>query len=171
MFFNAEVSPRVSETQKREKHILCWDSKGVRYVDFLTQHCTMNSKNYLILLKGPVKTDIRNKRKRAQTSVSVLLDNANPHMAAHTMDTIQKLKWNVSPHPPCSLDLAPSDYHLFSPLKEHLGSKRFHNNEDEIQDVQEWLQWQPKDFSLSGICKLSDHWHKCIRYQGDYVEK
>jgi len=86
------------------------------------------------------------------------------------MDTIQKLKWNVLPHPPHSLDLAPSDYHLFGPLKEHLDGKRFRNNEEVIQDVQEWLHWQPKDFFLSSICKLPDHWRKCIAKQGDYVE-
>jgi hypothetical protein len=67
------------------------------------------------------------------------------------MDTIQKLKWNVLPHPP---------------LKEHLGGKRFCNNEEVIQDVQEWLHWQPKDFFLSGIRKLPDHWRKCITNQG-----
>jgi hypothetical protein len=41
------------------------------------------------------------------------------------MDTIQNLKWNVLPHPPYSPDLAPSDYHLFGPPKEHLGGKGF----------------------------------------------
>jgi len=87
------------------------------------------------------------------------------------MDTIQKLKWNVLPHPPYSPDLAPSDYHLFSPLKEHLGGKRFCKSEEVIHDVQEWLHWQPKDFFLSGICKLLDRWRKYIINQGDYVEK
>jgi len=87
------------------------------------------------------------------------------------MDTIQKLKWYILPHPPYSLDLAPSDYHLFGSLKEHMGKKRFHNNEEVIQDVQEWLHWQPKGFFLSGIRKLPDHWRKCITNQGDYVEK
>jgi hypothetical protein len=86
------------------------------------------------------------------------------------MDTIQKLKWNVLPHPPYSLDLAPLDYHLISPLKEHLGGKRF-CNEEVIQDIQEWLHWQPKDFFLSSICKLLDCWHKCIANQGNYVGK
>jgi hypothetical protein len=60
------------------------------------------------------------------------------------MDTIQKLKWNILLHPPYSLDLAPSDYHLFGALKEHLGGKRFHNSEEVIQDVQEWLHWATK---------------------------
>jgi len=148
-----------------------WDSKGVLYVDFLTEHCTINTEYYLALVEGPVKTAIRNKRKRAQTSVSFLQDNARPHLAARTMDTIQKLKWNILPHPPYSPDLASSNYHLFSPLKEHLGGKRFRNNEEVIQDVQEWLHWQPKEFFLSSSHKLTDHWRKCITNQGYYVEK
>jgi len=49
--------------------------------------------------------------------------------------------------------------------------KRFRNTEEVIQDDQEWLHWQPKDFFLSGIRKLPDRWHKCITNQGDYVEK
>jgi histone-lysine N-methyltransferase SETMAR len=76
------------------------------------------------------------------------------------MDTTQKLKWNVLPHPQCSPDLAPSDYHLFSPLKEHLAGKSFRNNEEVIQVVREWLHWQPKVFFLSGIRKLPDRWCK-----------
>jgi len=52
-----------------------------------------------------------------------------------------------------------------------VGVKRFRNNEEVIQNVQEWLHWQPKDFFLSGIRKFLDHWRKCITNQGDYVEK
>jgi len=87
------------------------------------------------------------------------------------MDTIQKVKWYVLPHPSYSLDLAPTDYHLFGPLKEHLGGKSFRSNVEGVQVVQEWLQWQPRDFFLCGICKLPDRWRKCIANQGDYVEK
>jgi len=54
-----------------------------------------------------LERNMRNKRKRAQTSVSFLQDNARPHVASRTMDTIQKLKWNFLPHPPYSPDLAP----------------------------------------------------------------
>jgi hypothetical protein len=49
-------------------------------------------------------------------------------MAAHTMDTIQKLKWNILPH----LELAPSDYQIFGPLKKHVGGKKFCHNEEVI---------------------------------------
>jgi len=116
-----------------------WDPKGVFQLDFLTQLRTINSEYYSALLEGPVKTVIRNKRKRTQTSVSFIQDNARPHVATRTMDTIQKLKWNFLPQTPYSPDIAPSDYHLFGSLKEHLGGKRFRNNEEVIQDVQAWL--------------------------------
>ena len=167
-----------------------WDSRGVLYVDFLTERRTISAEYYSAFLEGPVKKPVRKKR-RAQSSVSFLQDNARPHVAARTMGTIQKLKWNVLPHPPYSPDLAPShppyspdlapshppfsphlapsDYHLFGPLKEHLGG-RF-RNEEEIQDVQQWLHGQPKDIFLNGIRKLPDRWRKCIANQGDYVEK
>jgi hypothetical protein len=49
-----------------------WDSKGVLYVDFLTECRTVNAEYYSALLEGPVKTVIRKKIKRAQTSVSFL---------------------------------------------------------------------------------------------------
>ena len=148
-----------------------WDSKGVLYVDFLTERRTINAEYYSALLEGPVKKAIRNKRRRVQSLVSFLQDNTCLHVAARTMGTIQKLKWNILPHPPYSLDLASSDYHLFGPLKEHLGRKGFRNNEEVLQDVQEWLHGQPKVFFLNGIRKLPDRWCKCIANQGDYVEK
>jgi len=40
-----------------------WESKGVLYVDFLTEHHTINAEYYSALLEGPVKTAIRNKTK------------------------------------------------------------------------------------------------------------
>jgi hypothetical protein len=92
------------------------------------------------IIKEPLSVlerNIRNKRKRAQTSVSFLQNNVRPHVAARTMETIQKLKWNFLPHPPYSPDFAPSDYHFFGPLQEHLGGKRFRINEEEVQNVQE----------------------------------
>ncbi|UYV70886.1 K02A2.6-like [Cordylochernes scorpioides] len=40
-------------------------------------------------------------------------DNARPHVANLTIETINKLNCKVIIHPPYSSDLAPSDYHLF----------------------------------------------------------
>jgi hypothetical protein len=54
------------------------------------------------------------------------------------MTTLLKLKWDVLPQPPYSPDLAPSDYHLFGPMKGVIGDKRFRNNDEVIAAVQSY---------------------------------
>ena len=72
--------------------------------------------------------------------------------------------------PPYSPDLAPSDFHLFGPMKEHLRGQKF--ADDEVMEaVQSWLKATPKSFFLEGIRKLVDRWIKCVAKQGDYVKK
>jgi hypothetical protein len=82
------------------------------------------------------------------------------------MATLLKLKWDVVPHPPYSPDLAPSDYHLFGPVKRVLGGKRFRNNDEVIAAVQSWIYEQPKTFFETGIKKLPERWHKCMEVNG-----
>jgi len=91
-------------------------------------------------------------------------------MAAHTTDTLRALKFEVLKHPPHSPDLAPSDFHLFGPMKEHLRGQKF-ADDMVMEAVQSWLKAMPKSFFLEGICKLVDRWTKCVAKQGDYVEK
>jgi hypothetical protein len=47
-------------------------------------------------------------------------DNAHQYSAAHTAETLQKLKSDTMDHPLYSPDFALSDYNLFGPLKEAL---------------------------------------------------
>jgi len=43
-------------------------------------------------------------------------DNARPHTSAAKTDAIAPFGFTVLPHPAYSLDIAPSDFHLFSKL-------------------------------------------------------
>jgi histone-lysine N-methyltransferase SETMAR len=45
-----------------------------------------------------------------------------------TQEAITKRGWTVLPHPPYSPDLAPSDFHLFSALKDTIHGKRFESD-------------------------------------------
>jgi len=45
--------------------------------------------------------------------IILLHDNARPHVATPVKTYLETLKWEVLPHPPYSLDIAPSDFHLF----------------------------------------------------------
>jgi hypothetical protein len=51
-------------------------------------------------------------------------DSAHPYFAAATKQTNRNLKFEILPHPPYSLDLAPCDFQAFGPLKEALGDRR-----------------------------------------------
>jgi histone-lysine N-methyltransferase SETMAR len=80
------------------------------------------------------------------------------------------MKFEVLPHPPYSPDLAPSDFHLFGPLKESLQGRKFILDDDVQLAVHQWLRGQPQELFFSGIQALVSHWCKCIELQGNYVE-
>jgi histone-lysine N-methyltransferase SETMAR len=47
-------------------------------------------------------------------------DSAQPYTTAVTIETIQKLKFELIPHPEYGPYLTPSDYHIFRLLKDML---------------------------------------------------
>ena len=85
-----------------------------------------------------------------------------PHTAIHTLQTLVKLGFTGLEHPTYSPDLAPSDYHLFGPLKDALTGRRFTSDEGVKKAVHEWLAAQPKTFFSEVIQKLLERWNKCI---------
>ena len=166
--------PRKAKTTASAGKVMAtifWDFKGVLHIDFLHGRKTINAQYYSSLLTEDVKPAIRGKRRKSQSSVIFLQDNARPHTAALTRETLEQLKWTVLPHPPYSPDLAPSDYHLFGPLKEFLGGKKFQSDAEVQSVVQNWMNQQPKSFFENGIKSLPDRWRKCVDIAGDYIEK
>ena len=74
-------------------------------------------------------------------------------------------------HPPYSPDLAPSDYHLFGPLKEGVRGQHFTSDQEVKHAVRNWLKMQPADFYKAGIVSLVHRWTVGIEKCGDYIEK
>ena len=73
--------------------------------------------------------------------------------------------------PPYSPDLAPSDYHLFGPLKEGVRGQHFTSDQEVKHAVRNWLKMQPADFYKAGIVSLVHRWTVGIEKCGDYIEK
>jgi len=133
-----------------------WNSERVVLADFIEKETTINSQRYietLAALKGRIE------RIGMRNETLLQHDNARPHTSATTRDAIQRLDFSVLPHPPYSPDLAPSDFHLFPKLKEHLKGQRFSCDEEVKSAVRKWSQ------------KLVQRWRKCIEVRGDFVEK
>jgi histone-lysine N-methyltransferase SETMAR len=100
-----------------------------------------------------------NKKKRCGMltyGVVLLHDNAHPHAstADRTRALLEHFNWELSDHPPYSPNLAPSDYPLFTYLKNWLGSQRFSKNEELKEGVRTWLRSQAADFFDTGIQKV-----------------
>ena len=74
-------------------------------------------------------------------------DNARPHAASGTCQKIAELCWENLLHPPYSLDLAPSDYHLFFSLQNFLRGKNFKNKEDIKQALVNFFASKDETFS------------------------
>jgi histone-lysine N-methyltransferase SETMAR len=98
-------------------------------------------------------------------------DNACPHTSLRTQEHITKMGWTVLSHPPYSLDLAPSDFHLFGSLKDALRGTHFEDDNSVIGAVRKWLCRQDKSWYWQGIHELVPRWRMAVQVDGDYVEK
>jgi histone-lysine N-methyltransferase SETMAR len=148
-----------------------WDVHGVLLVEFQERGQTVNAASYCALLERLKQAILRKRRGLMTKGVILLHDNARPHTARLTQATIDNLGIEVLPHPPYSPDLAPSDYHLFGPMKKMLGGQKFASDPEVQEAVRGWLAKQPPTFFSTGIQKLVARWDKCLNVSGAYVEK
>jgi len=72
------------------------------------------------------------------------------------IETIQKLKFKLLPHPAYNPDLTPFNYHIFGLLKDALQGCWFANDKVVKDAVHMWFHVQPKILFTDGIRKLMD---------------
>jgi hypothetical protein len=82
------------------------------------------------------------KRKARYADIRCTSIRACPHTAACTRALLEHFNWELFDHLPHSLNLAPSYYHLFTYLKNWLGSQHFNNNGKLMEDIKTWLSSQ-----------------------------
>jgi histone-lysine N-methyltransferase SETMAR len=69
---------------------------------------------------------------------------------------------------PYSPNLAPSDFHLFGPLKDQLGGKGFSDVEYFETEVRNWRRQQTRNFYAAGFDALVKWLDKFINIGGGY---
>jgi len=102
--------------------------------------------------------------------VLFLHDSSLAHWVLATQKKLAYLGFECLDHPPYSLNLALSDYHLFPVLKKQLKGRHFSSDADVIAAAETWLDGQPSEFFLSGLHKLEQWAKKCIELRGEYVK-
>ena len=152
--------------------MLCvwWDFKGIVYFELLPCNQTINSNVYCRQLMKLDK-EIKEKRPELATCKGVIFHqvNARPYTSLVTRKKLLELGWEVMPHPPYSLDLALSDYHLFRSLQNHLNGKTFDLNEAVKNELIQFFASKNQTFYESGIMELTERWQKVIKQNGQYI--
>ena len=148
-----------------------WNSQGGITVDYLEEGRTINSVYFEKRIKAAASRDCEERRGKLTQGVLLLQDNAPVHTSQVAMAATTNCGFVALPHPPYSLDLAPLDFYLFPNLKTNLPGRNFGSNEGIIDAVEEYLRDQEEYFSFEGISKLEQHWRRCIKAKGDYIEK
>ncbi|EGI70779.1 Mariner Mos1 transposase, partial [Acromyrmex echinatior] len=76
----------------------------------------------------------------------LLHDNARPHVAKPVKKYLERVKWEILPHPLYSPDIAPSDFHLFRSMQSALSGERFNSYEGIKKWLDEWIASKEPDF-------------------------
>lgn len=98
-------------------------------------------------------------------------NSAPAYRSVIAMGKICELKFELLVHPPYSLDVALSDYHLFPNLEKFLGGRIFHSNEEVIDAVNSDFEDLVKSHYRDGLIKLEYQYDECISFSGNDVEK
>lgn len=168
----SESSQAVAKPDLHAKKVmLCiwWDWKGIVYYEVLPRGQTINAERYCVQLTK-LKEEIQKKRPELVNRKNVVFhqDNATPHTALATKSKLKDFGWEVMQHPPCSPDLAPSDYHLFRSLQNHLNNHTFYSMEDIKKYLENYFAEKPKSFYETGIMSLPQRWQQVIDNNGHY---
>ena len=118
-----------------------------------------------------LEKEIKKKRPELATRKGVILhqDNVSSYTSLITRKKLLELGWEVMPHPLYSPDLAPSDYHLFLSLQNHLNGKTFDSNEAVKNELIQFFASKNQTLYVSGIMKLTERWQTVIEQNGQYI--
>ena len=110
--------------------IILWDCEGILLVDFLPHDTTINGPYYTSLFHQ-LHSSIREKRHGKLTHGVLLLHyNAAVHKSNITQTAIQYRGFTELNHSAYSPDIAASDCHLFSNVKNFVRGRNFESDND-----------------------------------------
>lgn len=165
---SAVAIPKGKMMQRKVMICVWWDQCGVIMMELLLPNTTVTKELYCEQLD---RLNIKIKELRPQIDkVRYLHDNAPAHRAKMTSEKLASLGWEVMPHPPYSPDLAPTDYHLFRSLQNHIANMKFNDNEHLKTELETFFKEKPQSFYAHGIETLQQRWRDVINIDGDYLE-
>ena len=119
--------------------IIFWDKEGVLLTEYLPRGTTINDPCYASIIEGLRSVIVEKWRDKISHGVLLLHDNAPIDKCKIVQAAIRQTGFIELNHCAYSLDIAPSDYHLFSNLKKFLRLKNFNSDDEAITTVEDYL--------------------------------
>lgn len=134
-----------------------WDCKGIVYFELLPRNQTIDSNVYCRQL-SKLNEEIKKKRPELANRKRIMFhhDNDRPQISLITRQKLMELNWELMPHPNYSPDLAPSDYHLFRSLQNHLNGKTFDSDPAIKNELDQFFASKNQSFFERGIFQLPE---------------
>ena len=152
---NGQQQVKVIQSDQRCKHQQArfWPPYFGMHLDYLEKRKTINGEYYITLLVH-LKEEIAKKenshkwkRKSALSPRQCTVSQVDHNDSKTAWIALQI----ASAPPPCSPDLAPSDYWLFADFKRMFQGKRFGSNEEVISETEAYFEAIDKAFYKKGI--------------------
>lgn len=160
----APVVPRRAAYTKKVMVAVFFGVDGIKLTVPLERNATINaewySENCMTRLADTVAT----------RPLLLHHDNARPHTALTTQDTIRNLGLQILPHPPYSPDLAPADFFLFPKVKRELKGEYFRNTDAVLEKFNTLVAAITPDEWRSCFHNWFQRMDKCLAMNGEYFE-
>ena len=164
------IKARVHASRQKQMLLAYFDSKGVIYTDYVPRGKTVNSQYIIESLRRFLKIYKDKRSARAGQDWFLHWDNAPVHSAAVVQQFLADRSIKTIAHPPYSPDLAPADFFLFPKVKNDLAGKTL--TQDTFRSSWEGaIKKLSKDDFATAFEKWIDRCEKCVRLEGNYVEK
>jgi hypothetical protein len=110
-----------------------WDSELVIHFDLLSRSVTINAQYYSNLFFNDVHQAVQKRRSGKLSKQIILMHDVCSYTANLIRATLAIMHCKTMNLPPYSPDYIPNDFHLFGPVKVHIGQK--FQTDDELNAV------------------------------------
>jgi hypothetical protein len=169
---DGEIPKRERCTIQSEKVMLTivWNPNSFDLINVLPKGFKFNASYYVTQILGPISDWRITQVRRTNRKLWVHADNARPHTATVTLQSMQQNAMKRVPHPAYSHDMATSDFYLFGYIKQLLLGCEFTDRDSLLQGVRDILVGIEKA-TLEGVfCNWMERLHQSSAMDGDYVE-
>ena len=95
--------------------------------------------------------------------------NSRLDFAKESRKKLEELDWEVLSHPAYSLDLAQTDYRLFTELAFQFKEKSFDDFDHVFSSISDFFDSLPPAFFIKGMEDLPVRWNNVVENDGEYI--